>query len=186
MIVDLFRHTQVDVLPGQCYGRTDVPLAASAPQEMERALARAPSDYDVVYSSPLGRCVRLARMLHPQPILEPQLMELDFGDWEMQLWAQIEQTPHARAWFEDYVHVAPPNGESWAQMAARVGRAWQQLSHGPHERVALVAHAGTLRAILAHILEIPLERAMSLEFGKGSVSRVDVRPTHAQVLWINR
>lgn len=58
----LIRHTSVAVPRGICYGQTDVPLADSFPDEatmVKQRLSR--YHFDCVYSSPLSRCVKLAR-----------------------------------------------------------------------------------------------------------------------------
>ena len=65
----LVRHTSVDVPPGVCYGRTDVPLKATFPQEATAVAAALPTPpFDAVYTcgnpacwkwiSGRGRCGR--------------------------------------------------------------------------------------------------------------------------------
>ena len=57
MNVTLIRHTRVNVAPGMCYGRTDVDVAASFPEEAERVrTAISEQRFDAVWSSPLQRC----------------------------------------------------------------------------------------------------------------------------------
>ena len=62
MEVILIRHTSVDVLPGVCYGQTDVPLKPTFEQEaaVTQENLKAFLPFDHVYTSPLTRCVRLA------------------------------------------------------------------------------------------------------------------------------
>lgn len=60
------RHTKVDVPAGICYGQTDVPVAASYPEEMAGiAGVLKPQAFDRIYASPLTRCRRLALDLLP-------------------------------------------------------------------------------------------------------------------------
>ena len=76
----LIRHTALDSTTGICYGRTDVPLAASAEQDIQRVLAVLPT-FEHVYSSPAQRCTRLAEALALRDqcalTVDPALGELD-------------------------------------------------------------------------------------------------------------
>ena len=87
----LVRHTSVDVPPGVCYGRTDVPLKATFPQEATAVAAALPTPpFDAVYTSPLSRCERLAAFCGwPDAVRESCLLEMDFGAWEMRPWMAI-------------------------------------------------------------------------------------------------
>ena len=57
MEVILVRHTKVNVVPGMCYGNTDVDVASSFEEEAERVRqALLKHEFDAIYSSPLQRC----------------------------------------------------------------------------------------------------------------------------------
>lgn len=109
----LIRHTSVAVARGICYGQTDVPLADSFPDEA--AVVReclTGYKFERVYSSPLSRCVRLARFCgYGNPVIDPRLIELNFGDWEMKRYDEISD-PRLQEWFNDYLNVTPTAGES--------------------------------------------------------------------------
>lgn len=109
----LIRHTSVAVPRGVCYGQTDVPLAASFAEEAA-TVKEGLADYtfDRVYCSPLSRCVRLAEYCgYPDAVRDDRLKEICFGDWEMRAYDDI-QGPELQRWFDDYINVAPPGGES--------------------------------------------------------------------------
>ncbi|MDA3879869.1 MAG: histidine phosphatase family protein, partial [Prolixibacteraceae bacterium] len=61
MHLTLIRHTSVNVPPGMIYGQTDVPLCDSFEEEAEKIMEQINTTFDVVYSSPLTRCMQLAQ-----------------------------------------------------------------------------------------------------------------------------
>ena len=119
----LIRHTSVDVPAGVCYGRTDVPLRPTFMDEAHAVRQRlglllqgqAPR---AVYSSPLSRSRRLACYCGYEPELDERLLELNFGDWELQRFDDIRD-PQLERWYADYLHVAPPGGESFVEQVER-------------------------------------------------------------------
>ncbi len=85
MEIYLIRHTQPKVASGICYGQSDIGLANSFPEELaslKEELKHLLDDHNMVYSSPLSRCQKLAHSLFKEVIvIDPRLMELDFGTW---------------------------------------------------------------------------------------------------------
>lgn len=146
MEIVLIRHTAVDVPPGVCYGQTDVPLKPTFDREAEAVrqnlMSREP--FDAVYTSPLSRCVRLAeRCGYPDAVRDPRLMEIHFGEWEMQPYDAILD-PRLQEWYDDYLHVSATGGESFVMQYERVARFLEELRSKPYHRVAVFAHGGVL------------------------------------------
>ncbi|WP_345793209.1 alpha-ribazole phosphatase family protein [Thauera sp. JM12B12] len=56
----------------------------------------------------------------------------------------------------------------------------------PAENVVVVAHGGPLRAIAGHLLGMPPERWLGLDFGCGLVTRIDVESWGVVLKWFNR
>lgn len=142
----LIRHTSVDVVPGTCYGQTDVPLKPSFEQEAAATLKllNTYEPFDCVYTSPLSRCTRLADYCgYPDAVREPRIKEIDFGEWEMKRFEQIDD-PRLQQWFADYLHVPATGGESFAWQYTRVSRFLDELKKPPYRRVAIFAHGGVL------------------------------------------
>ena len=146
MEVILVRHTSVDVLPGTCYGQTDVPLQATFPEEAEvvsRQLNRY-TPFDIVYTSPLSRCVRLAEYCgYADAVRDARLLELNFGTWEMQQYDEICD-PHLAEWYADYLHVAATDGESFMMQLHRVEAFFVELQKKNYLRVAIFTHGGVI------------------------------------------
>ncbi len=56
----------------------------------------------------------------------------------------------------------------------------------PAENLVVVAHGGPLRAIAGHLLGMPPERWLGLDFGCGQVTRIDVESWGVVLKWFNR
>lgn len=141
------RHTSVDVPKGTCYGQTDVPLAPSFPEEANVVKEKIkPYHFDKVYCSPLSRCVRLAAFCgYPDAVRDDRLKEMNFGDWEMKAYDDISDSV-LREWFEDYINVVPPGGESVADQRRRLESFISELkdkSH-PDSVIGIFTHGGIL------------------------------------------
>lgn len=148
MQVVLIRHTSVAVPRGTCYGQTDVPVSDTFEQEAEQTLRNLQPfmPLDAVYSSPLTRARKLAAYCgYPTPTVDARLMEMNMGQWEMQLYDEI-QDPHLQAWYQDYMHLPTTGGEAFPDLRARVASFLDQLRQQEHERVAIFAHGGVLVA----------------------------------------
>lgn len=183
MILHLVRHPKPVVAPQTCYGRLDVP-AQGVEAAAERLRALLPPGLPV-WSSPLARCLRLAQGLHPQPMVDGRLAEMDFGAWEGQAWDAIG--PAALAdWAADVAGFVPPGGESAAALQARaLAFVAERLAEKLAEAV-VVTHAGVQRVLLAHWLGLAPHEWSTLVFEYGAMTTVEVRNIGASVLGLNR
>ena len=161
----LIRHPPPAVPPGLCYGRSDLPLADD-PARYADALRPLLPQGAPVYSSPLQRCRLLAEALHPAPVVDARLREIDFGDWEMQPWERLDRAL-IDAWVQDPWHFRPPGGEAVAAMRARVGALLAEL---PEESI-LVVHAGVIKVCAA--LLAGEEDWFGLSFDYGSLTLIE-------------
>ena len=133
---------------GICYGQIDPDMlieAAEAIAEIRANLASYPPSTSI-WSSPLDRCHQLARC-HGAPFtVDHRIMELDFGVWEGLSWEAIHEAypDEMNAWGRDWFNVAPPRGESAAQLHARVNEWYSELHDGTH---LVFTHAGVIRAL---------------------------------------
>lgn len=149
------RHTSVDVAPGTCYGQTDVPLKESFLEEAEIVKDKLIAEHiDAAYCSPLSRCVRLAKFCgFEHPIIDSRLMEMNFGDWEMKKYEEIDD-PRLQLWYDDFLNFAPTNGESSMEQRSRLESFLddlkRQYSATPDVTIAVFTHGG----IIIHALTI--------------------------------
>jgi alpha-ribazole phosphatase len=130
-----------------------VPLAdpAGAAEQVLAALGTDHPRFDLVWASPLSRCVDPARAiaarLQAEVRIDDRLREIDFGRWDGRPWNEIErEEPSLYAvWMRDWLTRPPPEGESIATFEARVA-AWAR-GLAAHRRHLLIAHAGVVRAL---------------------------------------
>ena len=174
MAVYLIRHTTPDTQKGICYGITDMEVAEDLfPEELERIRSKLNGFIPrTIYSSPLKRCKKLANSLwdHPEIVYDNRLKELNFGKWEMKKWEEIPVS-EIENWAEDYVNRSAPEGESYIELYERVLELWKQTPK--NEDIAFVTHGGVIRAIVAHILGMPLDKTFLLNLPYGVVIRLD-------------
>lgn len=133
---------------GLLAGRTDVPADCSDTRSFVD-LRAAIGDVDHRVASPARRCIQTAASLWPDlpvPAIDARLWEQDFGDWEGLAHSALPDLgPLPPA--ELAAH-RPPNGESFGDLCARVHPVLEALA-ARGGRIAVIAHAGTLRAALA-------------------------------------
>ena len=142
----LIRHTSVAVPRGVCYGQTDVALAESFPEEATAVKERLGGfAFDRIYSSPLSRCLRLARFCgYDHPIIDSRLIEMNFGEWEMKEYDRITD-PRLQEWFDDYINVAATDGESVLDQRRRFLEFVNDVKkQHPDDTIAIFTHGGIL------------------------------------------
>lgn len=168
MNIYLIRHTSVNVPKGICYGQTDVPLNDTFEEEAKVVKQKLDSiSVDTVYSSPLTRCKRLAKYCKEKHdiIYKPELKEMNFGDWEMQKWLEVDYS----AWDKDWVNNPVPNGESFKQMYDRVASFFDKLKEKEHNNVAIFTHGGVLACASIYFEGLSPEEAFELKIDYGHI-----------------
>lgn len=187
----LVRHTAPDILPGICYGQTDIEVADTYAHEVKVVQAKlAAVSPVVIYSSPLKRCSQLAAEI-AAPLKcslrhDPRLMELHFGDWEQMAWNDIPRGL-VDVWADDHVMQAPPAGESFHALSLRVQDFFQEVgANHMGQDVIVMTHAGVIRAMLSHALNLPLIDSFRLQIDYGSVSKIAMEKVVIRVAYVNR
>lgn len=178
MEVYLVRHTETVCEKGICYGQSDVGIRAPYDVVFETILNQLPQDA-VLYSSPLQRCVILAKHICENIkidsiIEDSRLMEMNFGDWELKSWDDIPQEV-LNPWMTDFVNVRVPNGESFVDLNERVLDFLEnEVSKVNGKPLIIVAHAGVIRSILCKIDTIPLQEAFKTKLDFGAVVKIEI------------
>lgn len=168
MQVYVIRHTKVNVPSSVCYGQTDVELADTFLEEVEQIHAKIENDFDVIYSSPLSRCQKLANTFSDEIIFDERLKEFNFGDWEMKSWNEIP-LEDINPWYKDFVHSKTPNGESMQKMYTRLSEFMNELRNEKHEKVLIVSHGGIIRLMWCYLLQTPIKNAFKIPVHYGEI-----------------
>ena len=175
MKLTLIRHTRLAIAPGVCYGQSDIDVAASFIEEVAIVQSKLVNvTYEAIYTSSLQRCVKLAQALNMGTAKQDnRLQELNFGDWELQNWDAIPRDVFD-GWAHDYVHLSPPNGETFSQLQQRgIQFLTEMLMHYPNGHIAVVTHGGMIRALLAHALNLPLIGLFRFVIDYGSITQLE-------------
>ena len=158
---------------GRCYGSLDVGLSDEGRlHAIELAAHLSPAD--VVWTSPRLRARETAMAISPEPLVDDDLRELDFGEFEGRTFDEIAASEPEiyRAWMETPTRVRFPGGESYADLKARVVPSLERI-WGEHASSIVVTHGGVIRAALAAWLDIPDEAIFRIDLGYGGVTIVD-------------
>lgn len=166
MVRYLLRHPEPADIEGLCYGRLEVSLKPGWQDAIGRAwhrLRAGEPGITRIVTSPAQRCIEPAHWLGERltvPVVsDARLHELDFGVWEGRRWDAIDG-PECRAFTDDFVNRAPPGGESFAALAARVRAAradWEQQGGCS----LFLCHSGPIRALMTEHHGLSLAQAFS-------------------------
>ena len=122
--IHLIRHGRTaESADGLYLGRTDLPLSAAGKQGLlDKAAQFVYPPAQIVYTSPLQRCVQTAALLYPErmTISLDALNECDFGAFTGKSFAQLKELPVYQKWVEGGFVAAPPDGESGMELLSRV------------------------------------------------------------------
>lgn len=152
-------------------GWTDLAADLSDHEALARLSAHLP-DAPVI-SSTLSRAAKTADAIQGsrQRLPDnPDLREINFGAWEMQRHAEVEDQDHIRRYWEEPGEVAPPGGESWNMVCARVNTAVETLLH--HPEIIIVAHFGVILTQIQRALDISAYAAFSHHIDNLSVTEI--------------
>jgi 2,3-bisphosphoglycerate-dependent phosphoglycerate mutase len=172
----LARHGETDWnREGRLQGWDDRPLNELGRQQARELAGRlADVPFDAVYASDLSRARETAEIVaepHGVPVLiEPGLREMDYGSWSGLTRAEIEQRFPG-----DDRH----DGETRAQHLERVLAAAERIAaRHPGERILIVSHGGSLRALRRHCVGDPVHPiencgVYELRFRDGAFTAID-------------
>ena len=163
-------------------GRLDIELSDRG-REQSQVLARWLNrfSFDAIYASPMQR---VRQTLDPflsytsvKPKVAPDFREVDFGDWTGMGWHEVQDRfgQSAFDWLHQLDRGGFPNGESAADLRLRVGRSWLPiLADHADQTIAIFAHGGVIRMLLAMVLDLPITAMEKYEVDYASVSWIDL------------
>ena len=148
MTIWLLRHGRTKYNDERRYqGQLDIPLSPQGAAEL-RAAGFAP---ERVYVSPLCRSQQTARILFPNAaqVVIDDFAEMDFGDFDGRTADEMEHDAAYRKWVDGDCTAQCPNGESRKGFCERTCKAFEALLDTCQaEHLVIVAHGGTLRAVM--------------------------------------
>ena len=180
--IDLIRHGEP--VGGRKYrGQIDDPLSNKGWTQMRQAVADH-KPWDVIISSTLSRCIEFAQELGQrhaiEVIREPRFIEIDFGEWEGRTANELarEDARQVQRFLADPLNNTPRGAETLYEFEARIIGAWNDvLQQHAGRHVLLVGHAGMMRMIMRHVLDMPLERMFRIQVANAAITRIRVEGT---------
>ena len=180
-LIYLIRHGMTEAgNEGRYIGHTDVPLSEAGEQQLrEMAEKYEYPQPDVVFSSPLKRCLRTAQIVFPDADAIPirDLIEYNFGEFENKTAEELENHPVFPRWLAGEADVDPPFGESSRGFQTRVTDVFIRIVEGLIKtgttRAAIVTHGGVITTLLSTfgLPQAPMHEWMMPE-GCGYTARI--------------
>lgn len=171
MEITLIRHTTPDIKKGICYGQANIGVTSTFLEELAKIKMEMGDDgYSeaTYFSSPLLRCSCLAKKLSDTVTFDDRLKELNFGNWELMPWDEIDKTA-LNIWMEDFVNVPAQNGESYIDLHKRTTDFIEDLKLQQINKSVIITHAGVIRSLWAYANKIPLQDSFQLKLDYGAI-----------------
>ncbi len=177
----LLRHGQTPMSVQKRYaGRSDVPLTDTGIRQATAAAKRlAGAGIDVIVTSPLLRATRTAQEVAAvtgAPVVTDEgFRETDFGAWEGLTFAEVRERWPAEmtAWLAD-PEVAPPGGESFADVSTRVTDALHRALTGrDRQTVLIVSHVTPIKTLVAAALLAPPPALYRMHLDVAALCEID-------------
>ena len=190
----LIRHAEVEPRnQGVFGGRIDMALS---PRGHDQAAALAKylrqKTVNAIYASPMRRVRETLQPWIvngvPQPIVLPDLREVDFGAWTGLTFGEVQERFGISAWqwLNQIESAAIPGAECAVTFRARIEPCLRQIIRDhPGQQVAIACHGGVIRMLLAILLEMPLSRTGAFQVEYASFTKVRLRPEQTEVQLLN-
>jgi alpha-ribazole phosphatase len=193
--VYLARHGEVlHAAEGRFFGHTDVALSPAGLLQAAALGERLSGEpIEAVYASDLLRARQsaapLAAARGTDVVAVPPLREMAMGRWEGLTFAEIQtrEPELCDRWLADPFALPFPEGEGLPDLRARAVPALRKVvERHAGGRIAVVAHGGTNRVILAEALGLPLGNIFRLAQDYAAWSLVEYRDAGAVVHAMNQ
>lgn len=175
----LIRHAAHSQLGRVLSGRSgDAPLSPAGRDQATRLAARLGGvGLGAVHTSPVRRARETAAAIAAACDLAPQvaapLEEIDLGAWEGRSFAELDGDPEWDAWNSHRAAAVPPGGEPMRAVQERVMAHLREVAaKAAHAVVAMVSHADVIRAAVAGVLGLSLDRLLAFDVDPASVTRI--------------
>ncbi|MBM7623593.1 alpha-ribazole phosphatase [Sporohalobacter salinus] len=161
-------------------GLTDIELSSEGIEQTEKLAERfVGSELDVIYTSDLQRASKTAEIVAKHHGLhtneETKFREADFGVWEGLTFEEIKEQDGDKldAWLKDPVTVQTPEGETFEEVQKRAKNRLNEIkAKHEDEQILIVAHGGTIRALLVDLLGMPLNNFWRIQQDNTAVNVV--------------
>lgn len=158
IVVYLVRHAETEAGNEVIIGRTDSDLSVPGIRQATKLCdVFAGRCITAVYTSPTGRAVKTTQIvtgsLMKDILEEPDLMELDYGDWENKSRREIMSSDLYQRWNEDPIMNLPEKGEDPKEALKRIQRFLYRVSmtYKLGDAIIAVSHRTLIRLIVSQL-----------------------------------
>lgn len=173
-------------------GRTNVNLTEEGKKQAHSLSARLLGwKPEVVYTSPLDRALytaaEIARPHNLEPVIIPELEEINFGTWEGMSIPSLkdEESEIYSKWRNDPFFNMPEGAETWEDISRRLTRAAEIMLEGNYTRIVAVSHGGVMRALYAVMLGLNPHKTWNIEVSNCSVSGIEIAGGQKYLSFLN-
>jgi broad specificity phosphatase PhoE len=191
-LVHLVRHAAHDNVGRYLAGRTPgVTLGTAGLAQAERLGRKLQAErIDVVQTSPIERAVSTARAIARHHRLDTEivdsLQEIDFGSWSGRGFDALDDEEAWRRWNAARAITRTPGGETMLGVQARVmDHVLQTVETYRGGTILLVSHADPIRAALALVLGLSLDRLAAFDIDPASISTIQFDAYGAKIRRLN-
>ena len=169
MTITTIRHGETDWnLQRRPQGSMDIPLNQTGldqAQALSTKLANTPCD--VIYTSSLQRAKTTAEIINTQHkvplIATDSLREQSFGPFEGQVLETEDDAYDFTMYMDKHIDAH----------FAKISAFMHELTQASHEDIFVVAHFGTIRCIICHLLGLPIRQRKRYPIGNTAVHRFE-------------
>ncbi len=182
LIVKLIRHAESEFnRRGIIQGHTNSPLSplGKIQAELTGRWLKEHSTPKRLYTSPLKRALETAQIINAHlqiPLVEVEdFKEIKLGAWEGRPIEEVkrEDPENLNLWYTEPAKAKIEGAENLHSFQKRVVKAFESIIQEEKEgEILIVAHGGTLSAIVAHVLALDMNHIWRMKFSNASVSEI--------------
>ena len=189
----LLRHGAIDWPKADCFiGQTDAPLSAEGRRQAGAWRSELHKlEFTAVWASDLTRATETAGIIFAGRAAGVrtcrELREIKLGEWDGLPRDRVRQS-HPDLWRargEDLADFRPPGGESFRDLQQRVVPRVTRIAAETPGDACIVTHAGVIRVLICHVLQMPLTNLFRIRLDYGSLSIVSYSPERVEVCALN-
>ncbi len=146
---------------------------------------------EVIYTSPQRRAYKTALtisdVLDVGVIVDERLREMSFGDYEGKRFLDLirEEGELFRAWLSNPLKNPLPTQEDMEEFRKRVDSFLEDVIKGPYKNILVVAHGGTLHAIVCLAIGLGLENLWNIHMDNTGFSLLEYTPRGFELKYLN-
>lgn len=149
-------------------------------------------EIEVIYSSPQRRAYKtaltIADLLGLEVIVDERIREMSFGNYEgKKFWDLVEEEGHIfRAWLSNPVKNPLPTQENMEDFSKRVESFLEDIVKGPYKNLLVVAHGGTLHAMVCLATGLGLENLWNIHMDNTGFALLSYNSGKFELKYLNR